>query len=1235
MQPTVLKPALALALTLVAACVITTAPAAAQTQAAESPAQLLLDSARLWETRNRPDLARLALEKLLRAYPGHPQASMMLGDLELRSGRLEAAERVLSDMREAHPHHPYTLELAASLRVQTRDRLKLATMRRLAETGRYEEALAAARALYPDGPPPGPLGTEYWRIQAQVPGGFEPARKGLAEFARRYPDDPRYALGLAELLVSNGSTRDQGLKLLAELALQPTQDHSAVLAAWRRGLGYLPDARSSLPQLRAYLAQAPDDIEMQRTVATIQSAVQQQQRRQQDPVYRRLSTADAAIDAGRLAEAEQQIAAALAQRPNDGEALGTLGRLRMRQNRHAEAEGLFQRAMETDARNTSYWKREKDRARYWVALEDAEGLRDAQRYDAAQERLDYALRLRPGSEDALALRATVLAQQPQHRAAAERLYRRVLARDSGNRVASRGLLELLQNQGRSDEALALLDDLRRRAPDRQPEFNRLRADWLQQQAEQARLAGREGASLRLLEDAQSLTPDDPWLRYTLAREYAQRGLPGEARALMDEAITVAADNVDAHYARALLLASLDDDSAALNALAAVPEPARSEGMRALDQRLRVSIGRSLAASAYAAGDRAAAIDRLATAEVLAGEDPDQLAAVASSWIDIGEPERGLGLLRPQAAMTDDPALRLRWARLLNQAERDAELAPLLASLDSQALPQAQQPDLQRLHRALLLRRADHLADAGKPQAALALLAPALAQSPQDAELRLLRARWLADAGARETALSEVQTLQDQTAANDEVTRGDLVSTWLYLDAVARADALAVSMQQTAPDSVAARVAAARVARAQHHHNDAMKLYQAARSEELASNYQGYSAAQAGIDAIEARRDGYATAGVSLYSKSGDAGISEYTARQIPVEVHLPYRYDGEFFAVVDAVDANAGHLPAVFEDAALYGAVQAYGDAVLASFPNGAEQQARGVDIGLGWKSDRLRIDLGTTPIGFPVENWVGGLRWSDSIGAYDYTINLARRPVTGSLLSYAGARDPASGRVWGGVVSTGIDGRLAWSRGRFSSSASAGAYQLTGRNVLDNEHLTLRLASDWALIRSDDQRLELGLTLSAWHYAEQLGEYSFGHGGYYSPQRYLSAALPLEWRGRWHDLAWRLRGAVSVSRTHLDSQLFYPDDPTLQALAESMPLPSGFSAPIYDASDGGGTGYSLSGALEYRISNHWFIGTRFDLDRSEFYTPNFFSGYLRYDFDGRPLRIDFPPRSPTPYSSY
>jgi cellulose synthase operon protein C len=350
---------------------------------------------------------------------------------------------------------------------------------------------------------------------------------------------------------------------------------------------------------------------------------------------------------------------------------------------------------------------------------------------------------------------------------------------------------------------------------------------------------------------------------------------------------------------------------------------------------------------------------------------------------------------------------------------------------------------------------------------------------------------------------------------------------------------------------------------------------------------------------------------------------------------VPRGYGGHFFAIVDAVDADAGTLPADYNQAALYGSVQAVGPGALAAFPGGSPQSAQGVDLGLGWESERLRADLGTTPLGFTVENWVGGLRWSDRAGSFDYGFNLSRRPIIGSLISYAGAVDPASGRSWGGVVASGLSARLGRQSGRLYTSASLGGYRLTGRNVLDNDHLALRLAGDWRLLERPDLRLDGGLAFTYWTYAENLGEYSFGHGGYYSPQQYLSLSPTLEVTGRGQRWSYRLRGSVAFSDTVIDPQAFYPNDPALQAQAQSSPLPAGFAAPVYGPGGGTGVGYALRGALEYQLTPRWYLGGTLDLDRSEFYTPNAYGAYLRYDFDGRPLRIPFPPRPPRPYASF
>jgi tetratricopeptide (TPR) repeat protein len=804
--------ALALSLTLVLA-------AAAAVTAPRDPDTLLLDSAATWEQQGRPDLARLALEKFLAANPGHPQASLLLGDLEIRSARIEAAHQVLANLRHHNPSHPAVRELAETLRVQTRDRLQLATMRRLAETSRFAEAAAAARALYPEGPPPGPLGDEYRKIMAA-----------------------------------------------ADIAAAP---------------------------------QAP-----------------------------------AASDRGASP-------------------------------------------------------------------------------DTADPR--SPLRLSQRWED----------------------------------VAAR------------------------------------RAETLSAEAETALTAGRTGEALRKLEEAQTLRPDDPWARYRLARLYADIGLGDEARRLAAEGVTRNPKDVDARFAQALLLSRLDDRAAALEVLDQIPKKQRSENILALAESL-------------------------------------------------------------QFAQTEAAALRA-----------------------------SQQGD-------------------------------------------------------PETARSLLRDLQQRAATNPERLEG-VVGTWLQLGELDEARSTATVLAQRYPGSREALLADARILRAEGRDNAAMRGFTRVRDLEQRAGFEGYSAAAAAIESISRQRDGWFAMAPNYHDKSGDEGISAYRARALTVEWRQPVAYEDHFFLVLDRVEAQSGTLAADFDSAERFGTVRAAGPGALPAISASGSQEAQGLAAGFGWETDHWRVDLGSTPLGFPVENWVGGVRWSDRIGAWSATINLARRPVTGSLLSYAGVRDPVSGRIWGGVTSTGADTRLARDYGRLGVAASAGAYRLDGRNVPGNDHQTLRLAADWDVVRRDHQRLEAGLALSAWRYDQNLGEYSFGHGGYYSPQRYLSAAVPVEWSGRGQRTAWLLRATASVSRTHTDGQVYYPGDPVLQSQAEQSAGP----APRYAGGSGGGSGVSVRGAIERQFGRHCTAGAGFDIERSEFYTPNSFNVWLRYDLDGREQAIDYPPRAPRPYATY
>ena len=63
-------------------------------------------------------------------------------------------------------------------------------------------------------------------------------------------------------------------------------------------------------------------------------------------------------------------------------------------------------------------------------------------------------------------------------------------------------------------------------------------------------------------------------------------------------------------------------------------------------------------------------------------------------------------------------------------------------------------------------------------------------------------------------------------------------------------------------------------------------------------------------------------------------------------------------------------------------------------------------------------VDVGSTPLGFRESNVVGGIELAPEL-AQDFRLRVIgeRRAIVNSVLSYAGAKDPVSGRNWGGVV--------------------------------------------------------------------------------------------------------------------------------------------------------------------------------------------------------------------------
>ena len=105
----------------------------------------LLRGAHLWASKNRPDMARQLIDKLLAMTPYSPQGLGALGDLALREKKTDEAKRILETLRTRHPGHKVTQELETLVRVYGPDREKLSQMRLMARAGRKAEAADLAR----------------------------------------------------------------------------------------------------------------------------------------------------------------------------------------------------------------------------------------------------------------------------------------------------------------------------------------------------------------------------------------------------------------------------------------------------------------------------------------------------------------------------------------------------------------------------------------------------------------------------------------------------------------------------------------------------------------------------------------------------------------------------------------------------------------------------------------------------------------------------------------------------------------------------------------------------------------------------------------------------------------------------------------------------------------------------------------------------------------------------------
>ncbi len=1188
---------------------------------------VLLQQARYWQDQNRPDLAIRSYDRALAADPRNADALAGAAEAQAAMGNRQAAEALLARLRSVAPGTSAIAGAQDALRGAAVNRDTIEEARRLSRDGRVPEALTRYRDAFGAGAPPDAYAVEYWLTLAGTPGGWEEARRQLAALAARRPQDARARVAAAQVLTWREPTRAQGITELASLARDPMTSALAV-QAWRQALLWLGTGPSAEGPLEAFLAVRPGDAAIERRLAEVRDPT----RRAAEVGAETRQEGFEQLDANRLREAARSFEAALARNPEDADALGGLGVVRLREGRAVEARGLLERAIAANPARAANWRPALDGAAYSVEL--AEGRAQLRRgeFDAAEATLRRAVaREAADRTDAEVLLGDV-ALRRNDAAGAEQRFRTALARRPNFQPALQGLERALRQLGRTAEA----DDLARRLRVATPASTGGAAARLRAEAARAPDAATAAALLRgALADA----PNDPWIRLDLARALLRQGDGAEARAIIEAPLGDPRAGSDALFAAALFAEEQGRNADAAALIARVPPGRRSPDMARLAQRTRVA----------AEVEEAAAIGgfegRQRLLAIAARQDPTgaAAAAVVRALGRIGDTRGAEEAARVALAVNRTPSATARLAiggALLEAGLEQQATAMVRGLMADPGLTAENRRQADALLAGIAVRAADRANEDGNQAAGFDRLRPVLARSPDDPAANLALARLYQGARRPEDA----QRIADAVLARDPRNinaRAGAVDAAIAARDWRQAQALVDEGRALAPNEARVSLMQARLSLARGDGRAALRAARLAEEqrrsqigevgflpgETLDSNpFRSAGVTVGAVIArdplaadiareIEAAREATATRFVAspyVRTRSGTPGLDRLNEVAMPIEASIGVPgIGGRMAATVTPVSVSSGSLPADLVSLQSFGANPiAYPGGMLP--PRG--DTAGGVGLNLAYQRDWFRADVGTTPIGFRYNNVVGGVEVSPGLGG-GWRVRVAgeRRAVTDSLLSWAGQRDSLTGETWGGVIRSGGRAQVEYAQGAGSLYAGGGYAVFQGSGVEDNSRVEAGAGGSYAVMRRPDESVNVGLDLVYFAYDKNLRFFTLGQGGYFSPQSYTALNIPVDWRARSGDWSWRVGGSIGYAVWSEDQSPVFPTNPGLQAQLVAQAAQNPLVITTNPSQSESGVIGSLRGDLEYALSRDLALGATVRYDRAANWNEGRAGVYVRY----------------------
>jgi cellulose synthase operon protein C len=791
--------------------------------AEESARDVLLDKANYWRLKDRPDLAVEALNKLLEINPNDPDALYQYGMLSVQQNKPADAQRYLAKLQQVAPADPHVADLQAAIRTGRIGPSDLSEARRLAQQGQLDAAVKKYQDVF-HGSPPSSYGIEYYMTLAGTGQGWDEARQGLERLAQESPNDSEVKLSLAQLYTYREPTRMQGIAMLAQLSKNPVVAEKA-REAWKQTLTWIGGSPQAKQALEQYLAQYPNDQDIQQLLADIKNAP--------PPVGEEQSQAYIDLKKGNTAAAERQFAADLKANPNDGAALAGLGIVRLRQQRFAEARDLLERAMKAAPDQKKDIEPAYASAVFWGRVDDAKRAAAARNYAGARAILGPLLaHPQPDQWGALMVLADIETKSGQA-AAAEATYRQVLRLRPGNPDAMLGLANALRVQNKTAELAQLTS---RMSPSERARLERAaaggggEAEKLRNEAKAASANGDNATATAKFKAAIAADPKDPWIRLDFARFLAGQGDMQQAFAVVDPAAT-------GNTPTSILVMSMFDSQQdrwieALDAINSIPPAQRTQDIKNFRDRIYIRGTLERAKRMASQGDIAGARTTLINLYNDPSASDEKRQAPFIIMTDLHDTATALQVTR-DAYLRGGPGSTKAGADyatlLLLAGGHDDEAAAVMAQINASGrINDSNREAFTPVNIMLAVKAADKLRTKGDYAGAWDQISGLLNDNPDNTDLLLCAGRIYASAGRSKEAMDNFDKAYQQDSGNIEVLKG-VVQGAILAHEYDKADDYIKTGMDADPQNPWLFYLKAQVAQARGHNGEAIEALRQARA----------------------------------------------------------------------------------------------------------------------------------------------------------------------------------------------------------------------------------------------------------------------------------------------------------------------------------------------------------------------------------------------------------------------